>query len=514
MSVLLLAMIAMVYVYFSSLNKSAAVNDLSLNAVSANAALVFSFDHDKSFYEILGGQDLFQRILGKVKSDQLASLSKNFIAKPEFSGFLDGQKIYMGFLPSADGKIDYLICTQVKQELQLQQFLSKNLPRNIKITQLKDMVKLSFADSAVLYLGIKDKLIVLSNANEPIRKALDNLQGKASSFATYIKSNTVSTKNSLANLYLNFDALPDFITTIVNGSINGELGAFNQKGTYATLNYNFSSEKLLFNGITSLGDSNSYYQLFTNLPDQKTLINNLLPQNTANYTIYAIADYKKWLSELSIWLGEQKVNAPILANKETISKKYGLDLDRIFPNYFKNQFITFQLASGEKFGGIALSNGEKVNQLLLDLSEDYAPDIKIFREGGIPFTYFGEPFKKFEKPYYTIIDNYLVMANNASSLQVFLNSYRENRLLVNNEDYQYFNDQLSTATISFYLNNKNSNTLFGRNLKAPYFKQYQSKDGLRGFEAFSYQLSGDKGKFLSNVLLAKKQQKTVDTLKN
>lgn len=499
--ILLIGMITMVYLYFSNLNKNTSANELSLNAVSANAGLVFSFEHDKSFYEILSGQDLFQHLLGKTKSAQLSAIKAQLIAKPELADFLDGQKIYIGFLPGINNQIDYLICSQLKKDLNLQQFLASYLPKNIKATLQKNMAKLAFSDSAIVYLGIKEKLVVVANASEQVEKMMNAEQPKASNFTAYIKANTAFTKNSLANLYLNFDALPPLLKNIVNGSINGGLSIFNQRNTYATLNYNFSKEKLLFNGNTTLGDENSYYKLFDNLPDQKIMINNLLPKRTANYTIYSVSDYKNWLSRLSKWLSEQKGNERISKNEESISKKYGLDLKQIFPNYFKNQFITFQLASGEKFGGIALSNGEKVGQLLLDISAEYAPDIKIFREPGIPYAYFGDPFKKFEKPYYTIIDNYLVMANNASSIQVFLNSYRDNSLLINEVDYQHVNDQLSAATISFYVNNKNSNTIFGRNLKAPYFKQYQSSKGLGKFEVFSYQLTGDKGKFLSNILL-------------
>lgn len=502
--ILLIAMIAMVYLYFSNLNTNNQANDLSLNTASANAGLVFSFDHEKSFYEILGRQDLFQHILGQKTSNQLASIKTQFIEKSNFAEFLEGQKIYVGFLAGDADQIDYLICTQLKQTIDLKQLLAQYIPKNIKTSQLKDVVKLNFSDSSIVYLGLKDKLVVLSSSNTQIQKIMNAEPPKASNFANYIKGNAGLAKNNLANLYLNFDGLNPLFKIILNSPINGELSVFNEKGTYATLNYNFSREKILFNGTTTLGEQNSYYALFNHLDDQKIFINNLLPEKTANYTIYAVSDYKNWLKNLSKWLSTQKGTAQIAANEENISKKYGLELKQIFPTYFKNQFVTFQLASGEKFGGIALSNGDKVGQLFLDLSSEYAPDVRIFRERGIPYTYFGAPFKKFDRPYYTIIDNYLVMANYASSIQVFLNSYRNNNLLINDTNYKDVNDQLSGATLSFYINNKNSNNVFGRNLKSPYYKLYQSSDRLGEFQAFSYQLTGDKGKFLSNVLLAKK----------
>lgn len=510
MVVLLIAMIAMVYLYFSNLNKNNGANDLSLNTVAAHTGMVFAFDHDKSFYDILSRQDLFQCVLGASKANQLGAIRNQLLEQQDFNAFLEGQKIYIGFLPGATNQVDYLICTQLKEAISLSQFLSTYLPKQIKTTSIKDAVKLSFSDSLAVYIGIKDKLLVLSDASEQVQKIYSNEQAKTSNFAKYIKENTGNTKNSLANLYLSFDALSPLLKNILSSPISGEWSVFNQKETFATLNYNFSSEKLLFNGTTTLIGENNYYNLFSELPEQKILVNDLLPKTTANYTIYAVDNYKNWYPKLSKWLSSQKGNEQLLQREQIISTKYGLDLKQLFPNYFKNQFITFQLASGEKLGGIALSNGEKVGQLLLDLSADYAPDIKIFREADIPYLYFGEPFKKFEKPYYTIIDNYLVMANYASSIQVFLTNYRNDNLLVNDEEYQHFNDQLSAATLSFYINNKNSNAIFSRNLKAPYFKHYQSSNGFKNFEAFSYQLSGDKGKFLTNVLLARK--KGVDSL--
>ena len=102
------------------------------------------------------------------------------------------------------------------------------------------------------------------------------------------------------------------------------------------------------------------------------------------------------------------------------------------------------------------------------------------------------------------------MSNNASSIQSFLNSYNTNKLLINDEDYQTFGNQLSaSSTIIYYINNKNSVEIFSRNLKQPSYKKLISKNEMGEFSAFSYQLSGDKGRFLSNILLFKTPEKSI-----
>ena len=42
-----------------------------------------------------------------------------------------------------------------------------------------------------------------------------------------------------------------------------------------------------------------------------------------------------------------------------------------FPQYFNNEMMTFQIKSTETFGAINLSNGDKLRQLLLDVSSEY-----------------------------------------------------------------------------------------------------------------------------------------------
>ncbi|TCC89135.1 hypothetical protein EZ428_15650 [Pedobacter frigiditerrae] len=509
LGVLFLGVIAMAYLYFSNLNTEANANNISLNAVAKEASLVFSFDNDKSFYEILRGQDLLQNILGEKKSKELKSLRENLIENHEIFNQLDGQKIYIGILPGLENTVDFLISTQLKANSDPIKVLDNLKSSKIKIEKVKDIYKLSFTDSTNCFVGIKDKLILISNSASTIENNFTN-QKIEKGFVDYVKANSRFNKNTLANLYINFNNTPLLLKNLLNSSLTGELHIFSQQNTYVALSYNFSKEKLLFNGNTDVNDNN-YFKLFSKIPEQKININVILPTKTANYAIYAINDYTSWRKQLMELQTGRSETEKLNKNIANINQTYRLDIEQIFIKYCNRQFVSFQLNTGEKFGAVALNDGEKLNQLLLDLSAEYATDIRIFKEANIPYIFFGDPFKKFERPFYTIIDNYLVMANNASSINSFLNSYSNGDLLINNEDYRGLTDQLSTsATISFYVNNKNSNDIFGRNLKRPYYKQYQSKDGFKYYDAFSYQLSGGSGRFLSNVLLYKKAEKVIE----
>ena len=507
LAVLILGMIGMAYLYFSNLNTKTSANDLSLKVASSNSAIVFSFENDKGFYEILSGQSLIQNLIGEQNSKLFNSIKQNLVDDKSINNLITGQKVYIGVSTEKNDKIEFLISTQSEKatgDLLKQININKK-----KINKIENTYQFLFADSTSCYVSIKNNLILISNSLKQIEGSI-NQKIENDNFSNFIKSNSKFNKNTLANLYIDFNKIPNLLVKILNSNLVGELNVFKNQDAYAALSYNFSTERLLFNGITNINDNDSFFKLFINLAEQKITITSILPNKTANYTAYTISDYNIWSKDLNKLMVARKEDQVIEKSLKKINENYRIDLSSQLPLYFKNQLLTFQLNTGEKFGAIAINNGDKVNQLLLDLSTEYSPNIRVFKEANIMYAFFGDPFKKFEKPFYTIINDYLVLANNPSSIQSFLNSYENNKLLVNEEEYQNFSNQLSaTATIIYYINNKNSAEIFGKNFKQPYYKRLISKGEMGDFSSFSYQLSGDNGKFLSNVLLYKNPEKIV-----
>ena len=503
--ILLVAIVTMAYLYFSKLNSDHAQTDLSLYAATGSSGFIFSFENDKSILGILKEQDIFEEAIGNENFKALHSLENNLLALPTINQLIEKQTIYLNFIPGKKQHTDYLFSTQTggnASQQQLYQTLKANV---ISLDTTANLAKITLKDSTVFYLGIKAQLILLSNAPDPVIKALGSNSEKADhKFIEYIKSNNRQTRNTLAQLYINFNKLPELLKNIIPGKLNGELAILDKQDSYAVLTYSFSNERVLFAGSTMTNDPNSYYHLFTEIPAQKITIDNILPESTATYSIYAIDNYASWRKGLKTWFINRKEDKKITKIQEEISTKYHLNPEELFPKYFSNQFVSAQLSTGEKLGAINLSNGDKLNQLLIDLSDPYDEDIKLFKEPDLLYAYFGTPLQSFKRPYYTIIDNYLVFANNASTLQSFLSNYKNNKLLINSIRYTNTSNQLpNTSNISFYIDLHNSSNLLRKNMATPYYRQLTAKDGLKEYETFVYQLSGDYGKFQTNILLNK-----------
>jgi hypothetical protein len=501
-SALFLGVAFMAYFYFSKLGTDNDAKDLALQSATNNAALVFSFKNDKGFYDIIEGQQLLQQVLGEEKMNLLKQLKTSIIDDNILNRYLKDQQIYISVLPDSNKTLNFLITLQIQQDNDLKKFYEQLKLKKAITENSKELYMVKINDSLSIYLGIHNQVLTVSTSLKLINDA--NVRLTENPFTEYIKENNRQIKNVLAHVYINFNQAPLLLKNIIAGNINGEIGIFNKQNSFAVLNYNFSKEKILFSGNTELKDQQNYLKLFENTAAQNTSIQNILPDNTANYALYAYDDYGKWLKKLNSWQaqtnGVSKANAVI----KNINDEYRIDLNAIFPAYTKNQFILFQLSTTEKLGAISLTNGEKLKQLLLDVSADYNEDIKLFKSSDILYCYFGEPFKKFGRPYYTIVDNNLVVANNASTVQSFLNDYKHNRLLIQTPQYLDAVNQISTTSnVCYYINTKNSADIFRNNIQLPFYKHLRADSGLKSFDTFYYQMSADKNKFITNLLLNK-----------
>jgi hypothetical protein len=501
---LLVAIIAMTYLYFSNLNADRNTSDISLRAASSNAAFVFSFQNDQTVLDLLKSQELFKDILGQDKYKQFSSMKSALMSIPVINQAANQEHVYISFIADQKNAINFLISTQINNQLSGSQILQAIRKKGIQTESLQGLFKLNLPDSTICYLAIRENLVLLSNATAPIADVLAKpLDKKNDDFATYIQANSRFAKNSLAQLYINFNKIPSLLQAIINQKLTGELQVFRQQNAFAALNYSYSNKNILLTGSTDFNTKN-YYQLFANTTPQKVTITNILPDNTANYTVYSIDHYQVWKKELQSWFTSNKEAQFLIKSIQNINNKYHLNPDDIFPKYFDNQLICFQLSTAEKLGAINLKNGDKTAQLLIDLSEDYIENIKRFKEPDLLYTYFGQPFRGFKQPYYVILDNYMVFANQPATLQNFLNAYENNKLLIGNEAYIGASNQLpDNSSICFYLDNKNALNLFKNNMRSNYYQYTTDEKGLKNYNSLTYQLSGDHGKFQTNILIHK-----------
>lgn len=506
----------MVYLYFSSLNKNSNQSDQSLRLVSREAGMIFSFQQDKSVLDILKGQELFNKLIGTQKTEALKSLQES-MGTPFLNSMIQSQQVYIGFYPGKQRNLEFMLAVMINPEIKDNSIITRIQKNKIDIKPIGQFYEFGTMDGIKFYLTLKDRVLVVASAPELIL-GLENpaTNDNGQSFLNFIQKNDRLAKNSLASLYLNFKRLPGLMKSVTPYFNRGDLAQLNQQNGYARLSYNFSKEKVFFSGETKVENANSYFSLFQSIKPEKIIIDKILPDNTASYTLYSFGNIKSFNTGLRSWFKAKKEDEKIQKQIEALNQKYRLNLDGIFPVYSGTQGVTFQLQDKQKLAAINLVNGDKVGQLLLDLSEDYDGDIRLFKEADLLYYYFGEPFKSFKRPYYVIMDNHIIFAPYASSLMDFKNKYQANKLLILEDAYAEVYSQLPlTSNILFYLNNKRAQNIVVSTIYPEFYNHYRKNSGLNEFDSFVYQLGGDTGSFQTNILFStdKSLQKPGDEVK-
>lgn len=509
LGILLIILSGMTYLYFSNLKTATVNSDLSLKFAAQQSGLIFSMQNNKSVIDILKGQDLFNNLIGEEKVKLLDAMKTVLLSRPEFNRLISDQNIYLSILPGEKRQIDFLISMQLNSTATKEDFLQTLQSKKIQYEALQDLYKVSLSDTLSLFVGLEKNALLVSTTESQVRAALNNKAEGDAAFLDFIRKNDKLSKNSLASLYINFKKVPALLKAITPAAKSGELLMLNRQQAFAHLSYNFSKERIFFNGETKIADPNNFFTLFQDLAPEKVEADKVLPDNTANYTLYCLGSYKIWQKGLNDWFSKKKEHEGILKRKKEINAQYHLNLEGIFPANTGSQFISFQLKNKEKLVAISLTNPDKVRQLLLDLSADYAGSIKQFKEPDILYYYFGQPLEHFRRPYYAILNNYIFIANTPSALQGFLKKYEANNLLINKEGYVQIFEQLpNTASLLFYVNNGQSQDMIINNLYSSYYKQFRDPNGLKNFDSFIYQLSADQGSFQTNLFLNTRTQKT------
>jgi hypothetical protein len=307
-------------------------------------------------------------------------------------------------------------------------------------------------------------------------------------------------------LYINFNKVPDFLNNF-SGRKNPQETFYlkNIKAT-ATLNLNYQNNAFMFSGITIPAvEAQNYFNLFlTQQPGKSTLID-IIPYDVSNYTFYYLSDYQKFNTDLRNLHIYQKEWDKLEKQLKYITAKHAINLDKELIPVLGKEFGSFQLASGDRLGIVKASNTNRLGFLLSTISSPVSENIRHFDDSYLMQTYFGDALKEFKRPYYAIIENHLIVANNITALSRFLNNYSKQNFLNRTDKNLNFQQYLSNqGNIFYFIHNGNSKAVIRSFLSNQAYKRYRGKNfNWTGIYGFAIQFSADKNKYFTNLYMNK-----------
>jgi hypothetical protein len=504
---LVLAVISLAYLYFSNLNVKSRNNDLVLSEIPADAAVIFQYLNEKSLYEIFTDYTVFDTIIGTQNKQELAWLKEILHSKKALIENTAGQRIFLSFHPSKTDSIHFLWSIPLKQNLsikELQNTFSEPADKRITIRQQSTdaILELNFPELArPFYIYIGKGILRGSFSIELLKQSIDEKSAKINqAFIREVNIGLNKDANALAHLFINYNK-PGFLKPFFRRKLSDNIELFESLSGYSNLVMNYKSDVMMFNGISRLSsEKDAFIPIFLNQKPVQNTIKLAMPYNTASSISYGISNYTKYKQDLDL-IFEARTELDTL-NKQikSIMAETGINPNRDMVKLWAKEMSTLHLSTSESLAIIKVSDGSKLQFLLEPMSSFYSPTVRRMNYSNLFYFYFGDPMKRYSKPFFTITDNLLILSNSPSSIQRYLNDYNSGRLLYKTKAYTQF-DQLvaDQSNISFVLYINNATFLLRNTLKSNYDKNFKSKNyGLKDLYGISYQLTSNNEYFFTN----------------
>lgn len=503
-----MGIIAVTWLYFKKLNSANISNEKIFTVLPQDASIIFEYKNEAYFYDIFKEFTLFADILGKDNITHLTALKQIFVDDATIASGFKQSDIFFSIHPTDKYTSDILIVAPIAIENTNKEDLLASLKGKYKITEKPDkentIYQLAFSNKSNFSFFIYKNLIVGSFEANLVEKSIGQISKGTENTNFNVDFSALRNKNSIANLYLNFTKIRDFANHFSARKNPYETYFLKNIDASASLNINYQKNAFMFSGITNPNlNAKNYFNLFLSQQPGNTSLSKHLPYDVANYALYYVSDYKKFKNQLKDLLVYKKEYDALNKQILNISSKHAINLDKEIMPVLGKEFGVFQLASGDNIGIVKATNTNRLSFILSTISSEVSDDIRHFDDSFILYNYFGDPFKQFKRPYYTTIENHLIVANNTTALKRFVSNYKSQKLIgltdKNIDFQQYLSNQ---GNIFYFIHNSNSKAVVRSFLSKPAYKNFRDDNfNWKDIYGFSIQFSADKDKFFTNLYM-------------
>ncbi|MBN1599096.1 MAG: DUF3352 domain-containing protein [Bacteroidales bacterium] len=443
----------------------------SIYLVPSNAALIIETDAafdawDKIIHSDAWNKAKYIHYLSKLNSE-IKSIDSLINKKKLLLKAFGRRKITVSLHEYRTGEYDFLFIFNVGKAAQArnpQKIINSLLGKDFSLTQRdyneQTIYELRDIEHGEMYyfMLVRNKLVVSENY-----KILESSVNEMNQMALgrdldFIEVSKRISGKGLFNVYINYRYFPDYMKKLLGRNLES-INSLKAKLNYSAFSFYVMPDGLLaLEGYTGINDTvSSFFKtvLYSGNSDFKSA--EVLPSRVASLVKIGFNDpvdyYKRSLSSFSAT--EYKNTLETLHKYE---RKLKIDLEENILSWIDNEIILVytqpsNLGRNNEFTAVIKSKNKREPKKNLDyISEQIEKNFPVkIREveykhytiryislPGILKALFGKMLDKIEKPYYTIIDNYVLFSNHPQTLKNIIDDYITGNTLVNSADYISF----------------------------------------------------------------------------
>ena len=509
--VLITATVLVTVMYFKNLNTTGQHTSQVMQTIPDDASLIFEFNNDKGFYDIFTGSKLLTALISQQKIDELNELRQQLLENPLFQQYFNEENIYISLHPQKGNDVDFLLTTSFKKGFDPDMF--DKLSKQPQKCMVVNSINLGGKPGYTIYLNdlkkrffliVKDDQIISGSFSKDLAGECAQYKAKKDN-KSFVLLSDQQNSNSLANLYINYQALSPLFEQLFLNKNPDIFKSFRQLPALAALSLNYKGDALMFNGYTYIqGNSlSTYLNLFAGQQPVVNQLKNIFPSTTAYSIDFGVSNPAKFETDLAAL---QSKNGDNDENKTILNKvkaETGIDIKTEFGRLLGNEFAVITTRYQEKIAIIQLTDGSKLLPVMLNISNKNGDTGGQFNYEKLPSFLLGDAFSMFKRPYFRIIDNYLILTNSESEMISYNDSYLNHKFLSKMEEYNQFDELLSEkSNVAFLVQFKNARQLFKEDMKPGFFDDLENiTPGWKIFYGASYQLTSSDKNFYTNFCM-------------
>lgn len=508
---LILGIVAVTWLYFKNLSGSENSSERAFYVIPENASLVFEYKNEASFYDIFKDFGLFKDILGDKSISHLDALKKIFIDNPSVAPAFNKSDLFFSLHPTTKNTANILIVAPFSKDYNLSEadFL-KILTSKYKVAkdsaQKMETYHIAFSNHANFYFILHHNLLIGSFEESLVKTSRDLILSRQEKNHFRTDFNNPRNRNSIANLYINFSKVPGLLNNFSSRKNPIETFALKAIDACATLNINYQNNAFMFSGITEANlKAKNYFNLFLSQKPGNSTLKNMVPYDAANYSFFYVSDFKQFRKGLDELFAKRNESAKLKAQLDNITKKHSINIEDELIPVIGPEFGVLQLASGDKIGIVKSNNINRLSFLMSTISSPTTDKIRHLDDSYLFYYFMGDPFNFFRRPYYAVVENHLIIANNTVALKHFLQNYNSQNFLIRTDKNLDFQQYLTNqGNIFYFIHNSNSKAIIRSFLNNSAYNSFKSNHfNWSEIYGLAIQFSADKDRFFTNLYMSK-----------
>lgn len=524
-----------IYFFFFKKNNKAE----ALKLIPANAIYIIETDEPIKSWKQISGSNIWKHMQTQPYFAELTasanSLDSLIRTNEKVFDILGSRKVIVSSHVYAPKMYDHLFIVDLQEASRLnflQEYITKFPSKDYKISEskYKDVTVLQLKEiktGSILYLSFVDNLVVCSYNEKIFQSSIDEIQNpKLATDERFIEIRKKADTGGLFNVYLNYNYFDEYMSCFLTER-DETVDAISKALFYSGFDFYLDDQdKFMMKGNTGINDSVSTY-LSAMLQSGKGSLSahEVIPFRTAFYMSISVKDFKQFYDKLMEMMkaGGDPDYATHMKEKDKIEKYLKISLEENFISWIGDEvsFVQTQpkgLGKKNEYAVVIRANDkgkakENLDHIVKQIRKRTPVKFQEFEYKGFPVNYMevkgffklvlGKFFKGLDKPYYTIINDFVIFSNHPQTIKSIIDDYTAERTLKNSESFnEFLKDFDNSSNIFIYAHTPVLHSTLKEFLSPEmYASAEKNKDYIVCFSHIGFQLQED-GKYFKTKLVS------------